>query len=156
MASRYSKDSEMQFKLIEPKQLAFFLSQQSEEEDYFYIPAYRLFVFSKPDKEGYKLAFVLDRKVRVDSSCDKIEQLSVLITKRDIPWRGFETEFLLGLTPVDCTKGVVVPTLRVNIFSGDTIFHWDQIASIVMKDELFNYLDWLKNNYGINYQILDT
>jgi len=156
VASRYSKDSEMRFKVVEPKQLAFFLSQQSEEEDYFYIPAYRLFVFSRLDKEGYKLAFVLDKKVRVDSSCDKIEQLSVLITKRDIPWRGFEKEFLLGLTAVDCTKGVVVPTLRVNIFSGDTIFHWDQIANIIMGDELFNYLDWLKSNYGINYQVLDT
>jgi hypothetical protein len=50
----------------------------------------------------------------------------------------------LGLTPVDCIKGIVVPTLRVNIFSGDTIFHWDQIANIIMRDELFNYLDWLK------------
>ena len=146
----------MRFKVIEPKQLAFFLSQQTEEEDYFYIPAYRLFVFSKLDKEGYKLAFVLDKKVRVDSSCDEIEQLSILMTKRNIPWRGLETEFLLGLTPIDCTKGVVVPTLRVNIFSGDTIFHWDQIANIIMRDELFNYLDWLKNNYGINYQVLDT
>jgi len=146
----------MQFKVIGPKQLAFFLSQQTNDEEYFYIPAYNLFVFSKLDKEGYKLVFVLDEKFRVDSFCERIEQLSVLITKQDIPWRGFETEFLLGLAPVDCSKGIVVPTLKVNIFTGDAIFHWDQIASIIIEEELFNYLDWLKNNYGINYQVLDT
>ncbi|ABP50490.1 hypothetical protein Pars_0909 [Pyrobaculum arsenaticum DSM 13514] len=147
----------MQFRTIPPKTLNFFLAYQTEEESYFFIPEYNLYIFSKLYKNEYNLAFVLNKKIKIDKFCKDIEEKSsVLLKKKDIPWRGFETDFLLTLTPIDCEKNIVVPTLRVNINSGDTIFHWDQIAKIIFSDELFNYLEWIREKYRINYEILDT
>jgi len=84
------------------------------------------------------LAFILDRKIKVRDLC-KLGETAVKSKKRDVPWRGFETEYIFSLVPTDCDNDIAVAMLVIEIYSGDTIFQWDKIAHSIFTEELFNY-----------------
>jgi len=142
----------MRYKVIQPGTLNFFLPYQTEEEDYFFIPDYNLYIISRLNENGYTLAFILDKKIKVKKLCEQ-ENVAIKGMKKDIPWRGFETEYTLSLVPLSCDDDVAVAMLIVDIYSGDTIFHWDKIAYSIFTEELYNYLEWLKSR-GIDYEVV--
>jgi len=142
----------MQFKIIQPKTLNFFLSYQTKEEEFFYIPQYQLYIISKLENNEYLLVFILDKKLVVDKFCNEIfDKSSISIIKEDIPWRGFKTNFIFALMPIECTKGLVAPALIVTIPPGDAMFHWDQIAYMIFTENLYKYLNWVKDSLKINF-----
>lgn len=143
----------MRYRVIRPGTLIFFLPYQTEEEDYFFIPEYNLYIISRLNENGYTLAFILDKKIKVKRLC-KQGDVAVKGKKKDIPWRGFETEYMLSLVPLNCDDETAVAMLIVDIYSGDTIFHWDKIAHLIFTEELYNYLEWLKENRGIDYEVV--
>lgn len=146
-----------QYKVITPRTLGLFLSQQEEKEDAFFIPEYNLFVFSRQTEEGYSLLFVLGRPVVLDRRCENaLEWSRVDYVKKDVPWMGFSTRFMFALLPINCEKNIVMPAVRVEIGTGDTVFHWDQIVNILFTEELINYLEKIRNEFGVEYQILNT
>lgn len=146
-----------QYKVIPPKSLGVFLSQQEEKEDAFFIPDYNLFIISRQTEEGYSLLFILWRVIVVDKHCESALDWSIVsYVKKDVPWIGFSTKFLFTLLPVNCEKNIVMPAVKVDISTGDTIFHWDQIINILFAEELINYLEKIKSERGIEYRILNT
>lgn len=156
-ANRYLKAYVTQFKVIPPKTLGIFLSQQVEEENFFFIPDYGFYVFSRMLDNGYGLLFVLNKLIKIEKLCsDTLDWADVNYIKKDVPWIGFSTKFTFTLLPIDCERNIAMPAVKVYINSGDTIFHWDQIVNILFTEELINYLEKIKNEKGVEYYLLNT
>ncbi|MBP1448679.1 MAG: hypothetical protein JZD41_01495 [Thermoproteus sp.] len=141
-------------KEVAARQFPYFLALQVAQEEVFLVKDLGLLGVSKLVEDGYSLGFIDLRKVvYIDRAPQDLEaEAAAKGVKRDVPWGGFEAEYVLTLVEFE---GSVRPAVKFIVKHDEAMFNWAHIARSLLDGELEAYLTWLKNRLGVKIEALE-